>query len=108
QIRHRTRREVPDVVHAHYWMSGLAALLAADGFSRVTGPRHVSPGSASPPMPTVSTSRSDDLSSWALAAFGSALVLSWVAVLDWVAVLSLTVAACAAQAWPAGPPARPG
>jgi glycosyltransferase involved in cell wall biosynthesis len=27
------RREVPDVVHAHYWMSGLAALLAANELS---------------------------------------------------------------------------
>jgi glycosyltransferase involved in cell wall biosynthesis len=27
------RRDVPDVVHAHYWTFGLAALLAADGFS---------------------------------------------------------------------------
>jgi glycosyltransferase involved in cell wall biosynthesis len=27
------RRDVPDVVHAHHWTFGLAALLAADGFS---------------------------------------------------------------------------
>lgn len=27
------RRDAPDVVHAHYWTSGLAALLAADGLS---------------------------------------------------------------------------